>query len=85
MSEWISVDDQLPDTSRDVMVATQSGEHQSWTIAFYERQKWEDQMWLEDHWAVTIGEYPDGNRVVTHWREIPAMPNAAPQREREGE
>ena len=57
---WISVKDRLPDTCRDVIACSNSGEvFECWYYTL-------DKHWIRD--GIPIVEY------ITHWRELPDPP-----------
>lgn len=58
-SEWISVDDRLPETETTVLICTKRGDiFSSWASN-------EDVFWF-------YGE--EGDNRVTHWQPLPALP-----------
>ena len=68
MSEWISVDEQLPDRAVGVLV---------WGTADY-RGLWHVDIgqWFGDHWRLGLANVNTGQ--VTHWQPLPPPPEATP-------
>lgn len=69
MSDWIPVDERMPDDEIDVMIAIDVERP---------RSKWNDPVWIGWHdGAAGCWRVADGLRVdVTHWMELPEPPKA---------
>lgn len=69
---WISVEERLPDSDRDLLVKTIDGQamtESDMSVAWLSSGKWESEF------------DPNISNIVTHWRELPPAPTSVPQAE----
>jgi hypothetical protein len=79
MSEWISVEDRLPEAtigvegkspiiSDDVFVAFIDGAYESYDVANYDHE--------DAHWYLVNRSFERPDADPTHWMPIPALPES---------
>lgn len=65
MSEWISVDESLPDQDKNVLIAGDDGVHVGWRVGQNAKHDWLREGDYQNYWVFD----------VKYWAHIPELPD----------
>ena len=73
MSNWISVDDQLPNYKEEVHVLILLKEDYDWFPKSY-AQRVDKAWWLPQRECFVFEDVEDAKHLITHWMPLPESP-----------
>ena len=76
MSEWIAVKDRMPENDVDVLVTDGKAVLVGYLCKspFFDAAKWGASGVEGYEWEWEFDVWRDGEEVITHWMELPAIP-----------